>query len=198
MPSNRPRRSQDTDKPALQPTRGRLNNVELAAIVLIGLAVLLYAFSKCGGEPDSQPLGDLPVVTEEVVDSANPTTGSTASDENGSSSFSTTATNQSTELPTANADSLKKPRTLYILVDSLRLRQTPERTGTVLAYLRYGEEVLDLGEASALEKLRVSADEVRSAPWVKVRTNKGQVGWAFGAYMQFYPVPRVTATTPTN
>lgn len=199
MPSNRPRRPQQEDTPAPRATKGRLNNIELAAIGLIVLAVLMYALSKCGADPAPGVGEEQPVVTEEVLDSTTTAPIDSMQDRHNGSSFS------ASNLPNANAaplteqpDSLRQPRTLYVLADSLRLRQSPELAGKVLGYLRYGEEVRDLGEATALQKLRVSADEVRTAPWVKVKTKTGKIGWAFGAYMQFYPVPRSTSTPPNN
>lgn len=194
MPSNRPRRPQQEDKPVPKTTKGRLNNIELTAIGLIGFAILLYAFSKCGEEPTSNP-SDQPIVTEQVLDSSVMAIDSNRAN---SSSFSAAGNSNVPTPVTANPDSLRQPRKLYILADSLRLRQSPELTGAVLAYLSYGEEVLDMGEATALQKLRVSVDEIRQAPWVKVKTKTGKIGWAFGAYMQFYPVPRTTPETPTN
>lgn len=196
MPSNRPRRPQQEDTPAPKPSRGKLNNIELAGIGLVSFAIILYALSKCGGEPTPDP-SNQPIVTEQVIDSA--VNNSMDSLGNNGSSFSGEENNNSNNTPlVANTDSLKQPRTLYVLADSLRLRQSPELAGKVLAYLRYGEEVRDLGESTPLQKLRVSADEVRTAPWVKVQTKTGKIGWAFGAYMQFYPVPRPITNTPNN
>lgn len=196
MPSNRPRRPQQEDKPAPKPSKGKLNNIELAGIGLVTFAILLYALSKCGAEPTPDP-SEQPIVTEQIIDSTvnNPT--DSANINNGGSSFRAEEDNNTAPL-VANSDSLKQPRKLYVLADSLRLRQSPELAGKVLTYLSYGEEVMDLGESTALQKLRVSADEVRTAPWVKVRTKTGKIGWAFGAYMQFYPVPRPVTTTPNN
>lgn len=195
MPSNRPRRSQQEDKPVSKTSKGRLNNIELTAIGLLVFAILLYAISKCGEEPTPDPSTEEPIVTEQVMDSAV-----LAVDSNriNGSSFSVEENNNITTSLTANPDNLGQPRKLYVLADSLRLRQSPELAGAVLAYLSYGEEVLDMGEATALQKLRVSVDEIRQAPWIKVKTKTGQIGWAFGAYMQFYPVPRATADTSNN
>lgn len=196
MPSNRPRRPQQEDTPAPKPTKGRLNNLELGAIGLIVFAVLLFAISKCGADPDPDTT-DQPVVTEEILDSTNNPAVDSILPNNGSS-FSDNQSGPVAAPPTANPDSLRKPRKLYVLADSLRLRQSPELAGKVMGYLRYGEEVMDLGEATELQKLRVSPDEVRTAPWVKVKTKTGKIGWAFGAYMQFYPIPRSTTGTPNN
>ncbi|MGH1338902.1 MAG: SH3 domain-containing protein [Aureispira sp.] len=197
MPSNRPRRPQQEDTPASKPTKGRLNNIELAGIGLIVFAVLLFAISKCGADPVAENGEEQPTVTEEVVDSTLTPPADSSRDEGSSFSAPNRPTANTAPL-TARPDSLRQPRTLYVLADSLRLRHAPELAGKVLTYLRYGEAVTDLGEATALQKLRVSADEVRTAPWVKVRTKTGKIGWAFGAYMQFYPVPRPTTEAPNN
>jgi hypothetical protein len=196
MPANRPRRPQQEDKPVPATTKkGKLNNIELIGIGLIFFAILLYTLSKCGKEPTPESIDQQPIVTEELVDS----NALNAHAANGSSSFSGTSNTTPNSTPlTANPDSLRQPRQLYVLADSLRLRKSPERTGEVVGYLRYGEAVMDLGEASAMEKLRVSTDEVRTAPWVKIKTKNGQIGWAFGAYLQFYPVPRPTTSTPNT
>ncbi len=96
-------------------------------------------------------------------------------------------------LPPPPADTVPKtPRLLYVLADSLRLRDNPALNGQVLGYLEYGEPVKDMGEQTDLQKLRISADETRTAPWVKIQTKKGKIGWTFGAYLQFYPPPRMT------
>lgn len=192
MPSNRPRRPQQEDKPAPKNTKGRLNNLELAALGLIGFAILLYSISKCGSSSTLDTSSEQPVVTEQMIDSPL-TSFSDSSVGHNNSSFSSDPSNS-----TANVDNLSQPRKLYVLADSLRLRQSPELAGRVLAYLKYGEEVLDMGEATALQKLRISPDEVRRAPWVKIKTKTGKIGWAFGAYMQFYPVPRPTTNAPNN
>lgn len=189
MSTNRPRRRRRDEEPEpTPPKKGRLNNMEMLGIALFGLALMLYAMSKCGKEPEVETE---PIVTEEVVDS---TVIEEEPRDSSESSYSGI-----TEAPTApisgGGDTILIAPKLYILVDSLRLRKEPQIGADVVAYLREGEEVVDLGERSALEKIRISVDEVRTAPWVKVKTNKGREGWAFGAYMQFYKLP---TETPTN
>ena len=187
MSANRPRRRRRDEEPEpTPPKKGRLNNMEMLGIALFGLALMLYAMSKCGKEPEVETE---PIVTEEVVDS-NALEEPIDSSESSYSGIS--------EAPTApinsGGDTIIIAPKLYILVDSLRLRENPQIGADVVAYLREGEEVVDLGARSELEKIRISVDEVRTAPWVKVKTSKGKEGWAFGAYMQFYKLPTATAT----
>ena len=180
MPANRPRRPQEPEQNSTTPSKGRLNNLELAGIGLLCFAILLYGISRCNRQPEPPEPTLPPTVTEEVVDSTMPASTPAAS---------------STAAPRRLiADSTYTPRKLYVLADSLRLRESPELSGKVLGYLNYGEEVLDLGEQTDLQRLRVSVDEVRTAPWIKIKSEKGVIGWTFGAYLQFYPVPRVSST----
>lgn len=138
-----------------------------------------------------------PVVTEEVVDSSGAETE--GRDEN-SSSFTGSGNdnNTATETPENTVITNGTTRKLYVIIDSLRVRQAPNLAGELVTYLKYGEEVIDLGERTVLEKLRISPDEVRTAPWIKVKNKNGQVGWAFGAYLQFYPVATTTNVPSAN
>jgi hypothetical protein len=199
MASNRPRRQKEGEE--VQPkkgSRGKLNNMELFGIGLFCVAFLLYGISKCGKEPAAEiPLG--PVVTEEVVDSSGTAAETEGRDENASSfTGSGDDNNTAVETPTNTVITNGATRKLYVIIDSLRVRQAPNLAGELVTYLKYGEEVIDLGERTVLEKLRISPDEVRTAPWIKVKNKDGQVGWAFGAYLQFYPVATSTNVPAAN
>lgn len=200
MASNRPRRQREEEAQPQKSSRGKLNNMELFAIGLFCVAFLLYGISKCGKEPVAEvPPG--PVVTEEVIDSTTTEDGANARDENASSftgAGSDDANNAAPTTPTNNTIVSGATRKLYVIIDSLRVRQAPNLGGELVTYLKYGEEVIDLGERTVLEKLRVSPDEVRTAPWIKIKNKNGQVGWAFGAYLQFYPVATTTNVPAEN
>lgn len=80
-----------------------------------------------------------------------------------------------------------KLRPLYIVVDSLKLRASPKLDSNFIRYLTYDELVFDMGEQTeSTQTIRYSADEVRTEPWVKIRTETGEVGWVFGAGVGFY------------
>lgn len=176
MPANRPRRHKEPETPDPSPSKGRLNNLELTGIGLICFAVLLFGISRCNQQPDPPSPVAQPTITEQVVDTVpTPPPPPPA---------------PAVVLP----DSILQKRKLYVLADSLRLRTSPELSSTVVTYLSYGEEVIDLNETTEPRKIRVSVDEVRTAPWVKIRTKSGKTGWAFGAYLQFYPAPSVEPT----
>lgn len=190
MASNRPRRKQ-TEEAAPKAKKGGLNTIEMAAIALFVVAFLMYTLSKCGDDPVEENTDA--TVTESVIDSnavANNSADSTSNQaaRNGSAFEGSNDPNEQAapERPQA------APNKLYIIIDSLKLRTEPNLSGTLVDYLRYGEEVEDMGGRTVLEKIRVSVDEIRTAPWVQIKTKKGKKGWAFGAYIQFYPVPTET------
>ena len=80
-----------------------------------------------------------------------------------------------------------KLRPLYIIVDSLKLRASPKLDSNFIRYLTYDELVFDMGEQTeSTQTIRYSAEEVRTEPWVKIRTEAGEVGWVFGAGVGFY------------
>lgn len=198
MASNRPRRHKEEEAQPQKSSRGKLNNMELFAIGLFCVAFLLYGISKCGKDPVVEATPE-PIVTEEVTDSTG--TEETERDENASSftgSGSDNANNAAPTEPTNNTIVGGATRKLYVIIDSLRVRQAPNLGGELVTYLKYGEEIIDLGERTVLEKLRVSPDEVRTAPWIKIKNKNGQVGWAFGAYLQFYPVATTTNVPEDN
>lgn len=199
MASNRPRRHREEEEQPQKSSRGKLNNMELFAIGLFCVAFLLYGVSKCGKDPVADASLE-PVVTEEVIDSATADGAGEERDENESSftgSESDNANSTAPTEPTNNTVVSSGTRKLYVIIDSLRVRQAPNLGGELVTYLKYGEEITDLGERTVLEKLRVSPDEVRTAPWIKIKNKDGQVGWAFGAYLQFYPVA-TTTNVPAN
>lgn len=195
MASNRPRRKKQEEVQETKTPKGKLNNMELLGIGFFCIAFVLYGISKCGKSDSEVNDSNQAVVTEVVVDStANAVADSTS---NNGSSFSS-GNNPAPSQPTVVASNPVAPRSLYIIADSLRVRKEPNLGGELITYLSYGEEVMDLGEQTALEKLRVSPDEVRTAPWIKIKTKKGKIGWAFGAYIQFYPVAKTTNTGSIN
>ncbi len=194
MAINRPRGQQPEEQPSDTPKRrGRLNNMEMLGIGFFVLAICLYGLSKCGAE--DKPIID-PILTEQTLDSLGVDSVSTST--SGNSSFSHDGSTPAATPSVRTTINVAEDAKFYVIIDSLKIRKGPSLDSAQVAYLRYGEEVMNLGEQTVLEKIRISVDEVRTAPWVKVKTSKGKIGWAFGAGLQFYPVPTETNLPANN
>lgn len=192
MAINRPRGQQPEEQPNDTPQRrGRLNNMEMLGIGFFVLAICLYGLSKCGAE--DKPTID-PILTEQTLDSLAVDSARAS----GNSSFSDVQTPAAATPSVRTTINVAEDAKFYVIIDSLKIRKGPSLDSAQVAYLRYGEEVINLGEQTVLEKIRISVDEVRTAPWVKVKTSKGKIGWAFGAGLQFYPVPTETNLPANN
>jgi len=188
MVSNRPRNKPQGEEPNKN-KKGRLSRLEMLGIGLFFLIIMLYGISKCGEDtPQTEP-----TVTEETVDSTAEESNNQENNNEQGSTFSTgeepasTTADTSVRINTSTANAK-----LYVIIDSLKVRKGPGLKHAFVTYLNYGEEVKDLGERSVLEKIRISVDEVRTAPWVHIQNKKGKEGWAFGAGLQFYPVATET------
>jgi hypothetical protein len=170
--SNRPRRKKTEEENKNVTKKGMLNNLEMFGIGIFCLVLILYSLTKCMNDPSTETsLNDKP---QDV---------------------------NSTEIPqllTRKIDTSSFKKHLYITTDSLRMRKKPERGSEIVAYLKYGEEVIDLGERTGMEKIKISVDDTRSAPWIKIKTKTGKKGWAFGAYIQFYQVHEHSNHTVIN
>jgi hypothetical protein len=84
-------------------------------------------------------------------------------------------------------------RPLYIVIDSLKLRSRPQLDSSFIRYLAYDEIVYDMGEQTQyMQTIRYSMDEVRTEPWIKVRSKQDEIGWVFGAGVSFYRKKRRT------
>ena len=84
-------------------------------------------------------------------------------------------------------------RPLYVVIDSLKLRSRPQLDSSFIRYLAYDEIVYDMGEQTQyMQTIRYSMDEIRTEPWVKVRSKQDEIGWVFGAGINFYRKKRRT------
>ena len=79
-----------------------------------------------------------------------------------------------------------KYQTVYVSIDSMKLRSDHNLQSDMISYLRYGEAVENLGEYSVVERIKIAKDRTEVAPWIKVKTKEGKIGWVFGAGLTFY------------
>lgn len=151
-------------------TKFTLRPIEAIGIGLFVFAVLVYSFNKCNRSP---------------ARNAN--------------NASTTATLPALADSAALAMSASNLRPLYVVIDSLKLRPRPQLDTAFIRYLYIDELVYDMGEqTNYTQTIRYSADDVRTEPWVKIRTKKGDIGWVFGAGVNFYRKKNRNISAPAN
>ena len=95
----------------------------------------------------------------------------------------------STTVEDGKTDPLR--RTLYVCMDSLRMRRAPHKDSTAVKILGYGEELTDMGEFRNEQTIKMSPEYSVTEPWIKVKTKDGNTsGWVFGGGVRPYPKKR--------
>jgi hypothetical protein len=101
-------------------------------------------------------------------------------------------TTETTTPATAQTDTqAPAEKWLEVRYDDLRLRETASMEGKVLATLKTGDRVKDLGEWSPQTETVTLRKERITAPWGKVQTQSGQEGWIFLGALAPAPDPSV-------
>ncbi len=143
---------------------GGLRRVELVGIGVIALAGLMYMLTKCGGNNELPPPEE---IVEEVKDPIK--------------------NKRKVENPESVQRSEMIRRTLYVVIDSSKMRTGPYLDSTVVRFVRLNEEVLDMGEVSPFEQtIRIAQEEVTTERWLKVKDKYGKEGWIYGACVRPY------------
>ncbi|MFT4758984.1 MAG: hypothetical protein ACI9XO_004797 [Paraglaciecola sp.] len=79
---------------------------------------------------------------------------------------------------------------LYITINNLKMRRSPELKADVIAELSLFSKVFFMNEVTdSLYEINLGY-EVAKEPWVKVRTKKGKEGWVYGAGVNYYKKKR--------
>ena len=168
--NSRRRKKQEQEAAAAKKKKGGLRPIELTAIACFCIAGLLFALPKCEGETPSVP-------------SAN-------HEKNRVNNASRTPSDTVTTYTKGRISALRtsKPSYLYVIIDSFKLRKSPDIRDSIIAFLRIGQEVVDLGKrTNKQETFKIKQGlPPKTAPWVKVRTKGGKEGWVFAAGLEFY------------
>lgn len=169
------RRKSDRRKEDSSSSKGlpRLRRMDWLVLGLFVFSLLLWGITQCGGGEET---------TADTASIAGDSTLAGAAPQ----AASPRPANEASNVPEA----VYMERSLYVIIDSLSMRSGPHLDSTRLDYLREGQELYDMGEVTNFaQTIRISADEMRTEPWVKVKTKKGKIGWVFGAGLHFYKPP---------
>ena len=109
----------------------------------------------------------------------------------------TPAVNTPTSLEEGSRAADEIPRTirerytpLYVTLDNLKVRADHNLNGKVLTELKLYDEVTFLNEVTNFEQEISLGFELAKEPWVKVKTERGYVGWVYGAGVHYYKKSR--------
>ncbi|GJM32323.1 MAG: hypothetical protein DHS20C18_13240 [Saprospiraceae bacterium] len=75
---------------------------------------------------------------------------------------------------------------LYVTIDGMNMREEPTLKGKVVGRLVLYEEVTFLNEVTDSTQEIKLGDITANEPWVKVKNQKGKVGWIYGAGVSYY------------
>jgi len=170
-----------SEKPT--PKKGLLPSVELSIIVVFVLSFLVWAVSQCQKTQATLQAEAQKMTQSDTIRTSTPPPYPQPSVKPSTAAPAIAADSTAPILPALIKDFTK----LYITIDKLNMRTSPNLQGEVLMQLPLYEEVIFLNEVTdSTERInlgKVIADE----PWVKIKHPKGQVGWVYGAGVHYYP-----------
>lgn len=82
---------------------------------------------------------------------------------------------------------------LYVILDNLNVREKPDTDSKILDRLKLHDMVQFLNETTDFEEEIDLGDYRVTDRWVKVKTARGKIGWAFGGGVQYYKTKRRTS-----
>jgi len=84
----------------------------------------------------------------------------------------------------------QKYPTLFVTIDGLNMRKSPDKKSALVTRLDLYEQVYFLNKKSEKpEEINLGLEKVTDY-WVKVRTKSGKEGWVFGAGVHYYKTKR--------
>lgn len=76
--------------------------------------------------------------------------------------------------------------TLFVVIDSLKVRKGPHLDSSIIQRLVLDESVSFLNETTDFTQKITLKSELFDEPWIKIKTQKGKIGWSYGAGLNFY------------
>lgn len=155
-----------------------LSRIEVILGAILLLIFLIWSFDKCQGtKAEHQP--QQPPQQEEPVNDPTPTEPQQP----------TQPTTQQTTPPPSQPTTttvVQNVSTLYVSVDSLKLRVNPYLNSNILDRLPKNSQVSFLGERTeTTQQIKLNGKDY-DEPWVKVQAPSGKVGWVYGGGVTFY------------
>ncbi len=149
-------------------TRSRVPRVEVLLVLAFLLSVLMWSMARCSRQRRQ--------LAEQATPPPPPQTDTLPAD--------------TSSAPPPPVEKIVTRTRLYVTINNLKLRKGPSLQHEVITLLPLYEEVFFLDEVSEHRDTINLGYEQAVAPWVKIRTRKGQEGWVYGAGVDFYKYKR--------
>ena len=154
---------------------GLLPKIEILIIGVFFISFLAWTIPKCS----SRVVHETPE-TPENVDVTTPADTVVAV-----TSTPVDTVVATTPIAPASRPSPSEYSLLYITIDKLKMRRSPELKADVIAQLPLFERVYYMNEVTdSLYEINLGY-EVAKEPWVKIRTKRGKEGWVYGAGVNY-------------
>ncbi len=157
-----------------------LQKVELVVIIVLTLLFFTWALSKCNQSAQAEREARL---AQEQEQQSPPTDTTNIKDDNEEA----TDKKSKADLPKVIKE---KYTPLFVTINGLKLRKTPDLNSDVILTLKLYEEVEFLNEVTDTSFTINLGYEEATEPWVKIKHRKGHVGWVFGAGVDYYKYKR--------
>lgn len=152
-----------------------LPKVELIIIGLFICFFLVWSVSKCNATRAKYAALEEPQEEEPVDTIATPVvTPPTSSEKN---------IRAADEIPRTIRE---RYTPLYVTLDNLNVRADHNLNAKIITELKLYDEVTFLNEVTNFEQEINLGFELTKEPWVKVKTERGYVGWVYGAGVHYY------------
>ncbi len=158
--------------------KGILPRIEILIIIVFFFSFVIWAISKCGAKQDSyEQAEDLSTQEDSILDYSI-TPEPLPQNENAIQEASATK-NQQSEFTK-----------LFVTIDGLKLRTGPSLDSTVIYQFPLFEEVYFMNEVTDSTTQLSLGKEMADEPWVKVKNNRGKIGWVYGAGVHYHKKKR--------
>lgn len=160
--------------------------LEFIIIAIFFISFILWAMRKCSQNRDIYQ-EENPVTTEETVTPADSIITPEIFDK---PKQLTPANPSSVDIRSADQPPSRSVREkytpLYVTLENLNIREQPALNAKVLDRVQLYDEVTFLNEVTdSIYEIKLG-NVMTQAPWVKVKSPKGKVGWVYGAGVHYY------------
>lgn len=163
--------------------KGILPRIEVIIIIVFFLSFVIWAISKCSARKNLAQQIEVMQDSIAIQDSLmmyGATPKPLPQDENtGTKTGTTESANKEPEFTK-----------LYVTIDKLKLRTGPSLDSTVIYEFPLFEQVYFMNEVTDSTTKLSLGKEIADEPWVKVKSNKGKVGWVYGAGVHYHKKKR--------